>query len=328
MDNERLHFTIEIPLRNYSLVLKSDDERVIDAVSDWVDHDIAECYARDQVNPRKRLLIELHAKRRPRSIGRPPRRKPTGTFEDVNFYGSGDRMYLTFGDESLVRIYPDRAMARGYVSPDHLTSPWTLSHRVFYVPVLEIIRALGGCYIHAGCVCRGDECILLCGGSGHGKSTLTYALSRARYSYLSDDAVFIQNGLNSGLDMFAFPEKIKLDRNSRSHFPEFQGFTRAPGKMEIPLKQTSIRNVAVGGRPFAILFVSLNHEKGSRIAQISRSEALLRLIGQSVSITSREGIERNLDLLKRLVESSRSYDFQLGASFEGVPELIEEALGD
>jgi len=326
MDNERLPFKIEIPLRTYSLILKSDDERVIDAVSDWVDDDIARRYARDQAAARRPLVIELHTRRRPRDLGRPIRRKPTGTFEDVKFYYGDGRSFVTFGDASLVRIYPDQAMARGFVSPDHLTSPWTLSHRIFYVPVLEIIRALGACYIHAGCVCRGNECILLCGGSGHGKSTLTYALSRSRYSYLSDDAVFVQAGPRSGLEIFAFPEKIKLDRNSRSHFPEFRKLARTRGKMEIPLMQTGIRNVAVGGRPLALLFIYLTHGKESGLVPISRSEALFRLIGQSVSITSRESIERALDLLKRLAESSKSYELKLGASFDGVPELIEETL--
>ncbi len=325
METKRLRFQTIIPLQKYSLILRSDSDKVIDAVCDWVDHDIAKYHTVDESSPRIPIEIQLYTSRKPRGVDKPTRLSPIATFEDIKFYSNHDRTILTFGDKSFVKVDPKKGIARGFVSEEHLQSPWTLSHRIFYVPILEIIRAMGVCYIHAGCVCRGDKCILLCGGSGHGKSTLTYALSRSRYSYLSDDAVFVQND-DSGIEIFSFPEKIKLDTKSRSYFPEFDKFEKSPGKMEIPLKLTKIKDIAVNGRPYASIFTRIGQAEKSELTPIPRSEALLRLIGQSISITSKGSIESNLDLLMKLAESSKSFELRLGSTFEGVPDLIEETL--
>ncbi|MCX5753131.1 MAG: hypothetical protein NTW97_05730 [Candidatus Krumholzibacteria bacterium] len=325
MDTQRLRFQTIIPLQKYSLILRSDSEKVIDAVRGWVDHDIAHYHTIDESSPRVPIEVELFTSRKPPGIDKPTHLDHMATFEDIKFYSDNGHIILTFGDTSFVKIDPKKGIARGFVSGEHLESPWILSHRIFYVPVLEIIRGMGVCYIHAGCVCRGDKCILLCGGSGHGKSTLTYALARSRYSYLSDDAVFVQNH-SRGIEIFSFPEKIKLDTNSRSFFPEFDGFEKSPGKMEIPLKLTKIKNIAVSGSPHALIFTRIIPAEKSELVPLPRSEAMLRLIGQSISLTSKRSIESNLDLLMKLTGSLKSFELKMGGTFEGVPELIEETL--
>lgn len=45
--------------------------------------------------------------------------------------------------------------------------------------------------LHAACLARNDETILLCGAPGAGKSTLTLALLRNGFEYLGDDVTFI-----------------------------------------------------------------------------------------------------------------------------------------
>jgi len=325
MDTKRLRFQTIVPLQKYSLILRSDSERIVDAIRDWVDHDIAKFHPTDSAARRIPVEVELHTSFPPSDIEMPTLHEPTAVFEDVKFYSNNDHTDLTFGDKSFVNIDLKKGIARGFVCKEHVEAPWIVSHRIFYVPVLEIVRAKGTCYLHAGCVCRGDKCILLCGGSGHGKSTLTYALARSRYSYLSDDAVFIEHG-RSGIEIFSFPEKIKLNANSRSYFPEFDAFEESPGKMEIPLRRTRIRDIAVSGEPFGLIFCDIGRGKESSLTSIPRGEALLRLIGQSISIASKASVESNLDLLMELADSSNSYELKLGSTFEGVPDLIDETL--
>jgi len=325
MDTKRLRFQTIIPLQKYSLILKSDSEKIIEAVSCWVDADIAGRHSADALSPRVPVEVDLYSGLPPAGVEMPSSPAPTAVFEDVKFYLDSDYTALTFDDKSFVNVDLKKGIARGFVCKEHLEAPWTISHRIFYVPVLEMMRAKGVCYIHAGCVCRGNQSILLSGGSGHGKSTLTYALARSRFSYLSDDAVFVENG-PAGIEIFSFPEKIKLDTNSRSFFPEFDEFEKSRGKMEIPLKSSRISDVVVRGEPYAVIFCGIGHGKESKLAGLPRSETLLRLIGQSVSIASKKSIERNLDMLMALSEASRSYELKVGNTFEGVPELIESAL--
>ena len=325
MSAERLRYRTEVPVHRYSLVLKSDDQRITDAVSGWVDRDIARYHEVDGGSAKIPVEIELLAGASAKNTVNHVSLAPTGTFEDVEFYAGDKQTALLFGGKSLVVVCLEKGKARGFVAGEHLASPWILSHRIFYVPVLEILRGRGAFYIHAGCVCKGKKCILLCGGSGHGKSTLTYALARAGFSYMSDDAVFIQNN-HSGIEIFAFPEKIKLDQKSRSYFPEFDRFERSPGKMEIAAACTRIKDFSVEGEPYAVIFTQIGLGEKSELTKLGKSDALLRLIAQSVSVASKNSVEKHIDILKKIAETSMSYELKLGDSFEGVPDLLEKTL--
>lgn len=47
--------------------------------------------------------------------------------------------------------------------------------------------------VHAGCVARNGRGVLLCGDSGAGKSSLSYACGRAGWTYVTDDASYLLN---------------------------------------------------------------------------------------------------------------------------------------
>ncbi|MBM9521080.1 hypothetical protein JWG39_14760 [Desulforhopalus vacuolatus] len=47
--------------------------------------------------------------------------------------------------------------------------------------------------LHAGCVSKGDRCVILPGQSGNGKSTLTSWLVMHGFQYLTDELVFLKN---------------------------------------------------------------------------------------------------------------------------------------
>jgi hypothetical protein len=53
--------------------------------------------------------------------------------------------------------------------------------------------------IHAGCVALDDVGILLCGESGAGKTTLSYACARAGWTYVTDDGSYLVHGSEPGL---------------------------------------------------------------------------------------------------------------------------------
>ncbi len=53
--------------------------------------------------------------------------------------------------------------------------------------------------IHAGCVAMDGRGILLCGDSGMGKSTLSYACAKAGWTYVSDDGTYWLSNRNGRL---------------------------------------------------------------------------------------------------------------------------------
>ncbi|GEM_PF-7015263 len=325
MDTACLRFSKTIKMSKYKIVLRTDDERVIDAVMDGVDPQIARRHEEWGCKGEVPLEIRLYSGSVPDGLPSKPALPPTATFEEIEFFSLPEGTLIVFDTETAVMVKNEESVAYGFVSERHMGLPWILTHHIFYVPLLEMMRMIGAYYVHSGCVCSGDRCILICGGSGHGKSTLTYALARSLYSYMSDDAVFMQ--MDEGkLGIFSFPEKIKLDSKSCAYFEEFGDYTDFPGKVEIPLQETRIGDVAVCGKPWVLLFPDITAGGDIGLEDIPRSEAMLRLIRQSISLTNSDGIEAHLDLLKLLCESSRSCILRIGPDYNGVSELLESAL--
>lgn len=90
--------------------------------------------------------------------------------------------------------------------------------------------------VHAAAVARADELVLLAGGSGAGKTTLTLALLETGWSYLSDDLapVAVETGL---VHPFPKPLGVKdpaLWTSVRRAFPGLDGVEPPAGPFLVP----------------------------------------------------------------------------------------------
>jgi hypothetical protein len=69
-------------------------------------------------------------------------------------------------------------------------------------------QALGHLVLHAGAVARGDATVVVAGPSGRGKSTLTAALVRRGFDYLTDEVVALDPATGT---VRAYPKPLDLD---------------------------------------------------------------------------------------------------------------------
>ncbi|HMA76008.1 MAG TPA: hypothetical protein VKO43_01745 [Candidatus Krumholzibacteriaceae bacterium] len=320
-----MQFHTDIRINRFSVRVESDDERIIKSLSKWIDYGILKVHRDKVIDKRIFPKIRFHSGSIPEELAEPDSAHLTASFEDIDFYSYEDYTLLVIGGSSIIKVEKESPSATGYVSRLHLESPWILCHRIVYLPVLEILRNEGVYYIHAGCVTKGGKSVLLCGGSGGGKSTLTYALSLSGFSYMSDDAVFIENNGGS-IELFSFPERLKLSARSCSFFPGFEKYTDIAGKAEIPVEETEIESIAVRGNPHALVFPEISNAPESRLLDFSKDEAFLRLIRQSISLTCNDGIEEHLDLLKGLTEKSLCRRLEFGRDFSRLPGLFSDGL--
>jgi len=95
--------------------------------------------------------------------------------------------------------------------------------------------------LHAACVSRHGQGMLLCGDSGTGKSTLAYACARAGWSYTSDDASYLIRDANPP-HVLGSSHQVRFRPTARTLFPELFGYgltPRAEGKpsIEIPIAE-------------------------------------------------------------------------------------------
>jgi hypothetical protein len=96
--------------------------------------------------------------------------------------------------------------------------------------------------VHAGCVAFRGRGMLLCGDSGAGKSSLSYACARAGWTYVTDDASYL---LNDGEDRMITGNchQVRFRPSAAELFPEVDGLEitpRAAGKPSIELPTTAM----------------------------------------------------------------------------------------
>ena len=96
--------------------------------------------------------------------------------------------------------------------------------------------------VHAGCVALGGRGVLLCGDSGAGKSSLSYACARAGWSYLADDCSFLING-SSDRAVIGDSRRVRLRPSAADLFPEINSLKmtpRAAGKPSIEVDTANL----------------------------------------------------------------------------------------
>jgi hypothetical protein len=99
--------------------------------------------------------------------------------------------------------------------------------------------------VHAGCVALDGKGVLLCGDSGAGKSSLSYACARAGWSYVSDDASFLLNGGTERI-VTGNCHRVRFRPTAATLFPEIAGLEitpRAAGKPSIELPTASMAHI-------------------------------------------------------------------------------------
>jgi hypothetical protein len=103
--------------------------------------------------------------------------------------------------------------------------------------------------LHAGCVAREGEGILICGKSASGKSTLSFACARAGFTFVADDCTWLL--LDSSLVAIGKPYMVRFRPDAARLFPELAGQLaglRPNGKLSIEVPTSLFPGVRTAGR--------------------------------------------------------------------------------
>ena len=118
--------------------------------------------------------------------------------------------------------------------------------------------------VHAGCVALDGRAVLLCGDSGAGKSSLSYACARAGWSYITDDCSFLLNG-SRDRTVIGDSRRVRLRPSAATLFPEINGLKmtpRAAGKPTIEMDTANLPHLACSQAAQADYMVFLNRRGG------------------------------------------------------------------
>ena len=206
---------------------------------------------------------------------------------------------------------------------------WALSHPLFTLPLIEMLKRRERYSLHAAGVARGGKGLLIPGASGSGKSTLALALARAGFDFLGDDMLFLEN-TEDGLRALAFPESFDLTDFSVRLFPELLDLWRVerqPGwpKHALRVDQRFGAEIAWQCRPVALVCPRVAQSGRSTLRQMDRAEAFLELL-PNVLLTEATSSQSHVAALSQLVAECACYRLETGTDFAELAVLLGAVL--
>ncbi len=188
---------------------------------------------------------------------------------------------------SFVAIAPERRSALVVVPRDMLAFPYHVRYEMLEFAVYVLASRVQGLVpLHAACIGRGGEGILLLGRSGSGKSTVSLHCLLAGLEFLAEDSVLIAPG---GLRATGIANFLHLRRDSLQFLDpgsraallgRSTAIRRRSGveKLEIDLRRPPYRLAPAPLRIGALVFVSSKRARaGALLAPLPRVRLMQRL---------------------------------------------------
>jgi hypothetical protein len=228
-------------------------------------------------------LLEMRPRRR---AGPSDRREPAS----LRMLSGGALLGAATESSDAVLISPAERRALIAVSPEMLRSPYHTRYEMLEFAVFTLAaRAQGLVPLHAACVGRGGQGVLIMGPSGAGKSTLGLQCLLDGLDFLAEDSVFVEphSMRATGVANFLHLRADALRWAGAS--PQASAFRRAPvirrrsgvEKYEIDLRDSGFSLAQSPVRIGAVLFLSAAAAAdGALLRPLPRAEAARRLAAE------------------------------------------------
>lgn len=256
--------------------------------------------------------------------------KPLFRFDRLCCYRKGNDYFYSDG-KSLVISQPDKGISKGYISEETINSGRFFSHIFFYIILVEMLRHNGLYYIHSSGVEKNRTSILIPGNSGVGKTTISLALVRKGFSYLSDDALLLQKAKKEVI-AYPIPGDFHIDPAISENFKELTGVKHAVkyGKGTKRSFDPAIfypDSFILKSKPNVILFPQIVREHESRLMPLSSAQCLAKLIPNSLLVMIDKKIAReHLDALTTLSKQCCAFQLLSGKDLILKPDKVIEKI--
>jgi hypothetical protein len=260
-------------------------------------------------------------------------------FRADEFYGleAGDDFYLTDG-ASLFHLRPAKGDGYAHLAPSFFGKTALVQRNFWCFGLLKLLRPMGIYSLHAAGIANGDGLgLLIVGASGSGKSTLAIGLIREGWSYLSDDAVLLRLQAED-LSALAFRKHFYVDAGATAHYADLPLGEEAPDVSGGRRRRVCIQDAYPGQHvtkciPRVLLFSLIVPHSQSTLLPMDRLSALRKLLAQSSpQLFDKKGTQQHLDLLKRLLQQTATYELRAGLDLYYNPiklgQLLAEAEGE
>lgn len=161
--------------------------------------------------------------------------------------------------------------------------------------------------IHAACISKNGNGILLCGNSGAGKSTLAYACARAGWTYTSDDTCYLVNDSDSPR-VIGHSHRVRFRPEAKALFPELESRDVTPrmeGKpsIEVPIAELSGLQISTAPevKVHSIVYLNRYPTATGKLVKLAAGTATSRICQELYSAGEiREKHEKVLQILSEV----------------------------
>jgi hypothetical protein len=223
--------------------------------------------------------------------------EPSFTLRDGLMINVSDAVNMSIGDLR-------RGVTHITLSPGALESPLWMQYFLVGAAPLCHIAGRYALPVHAGCVAWAGRGVLLCGESGDGKSTLSFACARAGWTYVSDDATYFVHGSKDDHLAIGNCYQIRFRPSAVTLFPEVEGreiTPRAAGKpsIEIPIKSLPEISFSPDARIEHIIFLNRRDHKPACLLPYDRDATREFMRRSMFGLT--EGMRQHEETMERVL---------------------------
>ncbi len=187
-----------------------------------------------------------------------------------------------------------------------------LRYHFLEAAALSLVTAKYLTAIHGACVAWRGSGVLLCGESGAGKSSLSFACARRGWTFLSDDATCLLRS-RKGREVIGNPQHIHFRESALELFPDLQSIPLRPrinGDISIEVPTNSFSGMQIARETQVDFVLFLNRREGAlpSVRPFPRDTAMAYL-AQSLSYGEKQIIDDQKKSLENLL-SAEVLEFQ------------------
>jgi len=252
--------------------------------------------------------------------------KPLFRFDKMFCYKK-EKSYFFSDGKSLIISQPEKGIAKGYISEETLRSVRFFSHILFYVILAEMLRYHGLYYLHSSGVEKNTTSILLPGNGGVGKTTLSIAMVRKGFSYLSDDAILLKR-TKKGVIAHPIPGDFHLDPSISYNFKELSKIKKAIKYGKGPKRSFDPAlfypdSFILKSKPNTMIFPQIVKDRESTLIPLSSPQCLAKLIPNSLLVMmDRDIAKEHLETLKILSTQCQAFLLRSGKDLILNPDKV------
>jgi hypothetical protein len=232
------------------------------------------------------------------------------------------------------QVHVDLATGRAtaVITPELAQRPDLVAQCILHTILLNFCIANGFGMLHASCLVRDEQVLLLMAPHNSGKSTTALHLLLSGYQLVSDSMVFVEP--DSG-QLVGFPiGKIKLRADMVAHFPQLHDFLAAEAvrdetKYSLDLRrfdEALVRQTAVSPQHITLCLLARHDEPDTIVTAVSPEQLQEAVMLNSLYYDTPDVWQRNLAQLQPLLTKAAVYQLTIGTNPAKIIQTVNNLM--